>query len=165
MSGLYCVRRPWPGMARTIYGDHEKYLNTYFRQFPGWVAVLAYTEIHVAQVVHSYCNVFQFFCWWCSSSYIQYASKKITPTFGAFFQNVLAVQLAPQSGRLLPKTWKASSKQHWVRTHISFWNVVQELRLCLPSCVGNGKAEQQQKGFHKHESFLKMCTIIWRILE
>ena len=63
-------------MARTIYGDHEKYLNTYFRQFPGWVAILAYTEIHVAQVVHSYCNVFQFFCWWCSSSYIQYASKK-----------------------------------------------------------------------------------------
>ena len=29
------MRRPWPGMARTIYGDHEKFLNTYYRPYPG----------------------------------------------------------------------------------------------------------------------------------
>ena len=35
MSGNLCMRRPWPGMARTIYKDHKKYLNTYFRPYPG----------------------------------------------------------------------------------------------------------------------------------
>ena len=35
MSGHLCVKRPWPGMARTIYGDHEQFLNTYYRPYPG----------------------------------------------------------------------------------------------------------------------------------
>ena len=35
VSGNLCIRKPWPGMARTIYGDHEKFLNTYFRPYPG----------------------------------------------------------------------------------------------------------------------------------
>ena len=34
-----------------------------------------------------------------------------------------------------------------------------ELCLCLPSCVCNGKAEQQQKRFRKCTSFLRMCTL------
>jgi len=34
-----------------------------------------------------------------------------------------------------------------------------ELHLCLPSHVNNGKAEQQQKGFHKRASFLKTRTV------
>jgi len=34
-----------------------------------------------------------------------------------------------------------------------------ELRLCLPSRVNNGKAEQQQKGFRKRVSFLKTRTV------
>ena len=34
-----------------------------------------------------------------------------------------------------------------------------ELRLCLPSRVNNGKAEQQRKGFHKRASFLKTRTV------
>jgi len=34
-----------------------------------------------------------------------------------------------------------------------------ELRLCLPSCVSNRKAELQQKGFRKCTSFLKTRTI------
>jgi acetyl-CoA synthetase len=28
--GALCVRQPWPGLARTIYGDHDRYLQTYF---------------------------------------------------------------------------------------------------------------------------------------
>jgi acetyl-CoA synthetase len=29
VSGVLCVRGAWPGMARTIFGDHERYLKTY----------------------------------------------------------------------------------------------------------------------------------------
>ncbi|HET7675375.1 MAG TPA: acetate--CoA ligase, partial [Gammaproteobacteria bacterium] len=34
-SGLLVVKRPWPGQMRTVYGDHERFLKTYFSQFPG----------------------------------------------------------------------------------------------------------------------------------
>lgn len=29
-EGLLCIATPWPGMARTIFGDHERYEQTYF---------------------------------------------------------------------------------------------------------------------------------------
>ena len=35
VRGNLCIRRPWPGIARTIYGDHERYRETYFSQYPG----------------------------------------------------------------------------------------------------------------------------------
>ena len=35
VSGNLCIRRPWPSMARTIYGDHQKYKDTYFTTYPG----------------------------------------------------------------------------------------------------------------------------------
>ncbi len=34
-DGVLCIRTPWPGMARTIYGDHERFINAYFSQVPG----------------------------------------------------------------------------------------------------------------------------------
>ena len=34
-SGYLCVKSPWPGMARTIWGDHNRYRETYFSRFPG----------------------------------------------------------------------------------------------------------------------------------
>ena len=34
-AGLLCIAHPWPGMARTVYGDHDRYLNVYMRPFPG----------------------------------------------------------------------------------------------------------------------------------
>jgi len=34
-EGLLCIRKPWPGMARTVYGDHERFRDTYFSQAPG----------------------------------------------------------------------------------------------------------------------------------
>ena len=34
-EGNLCINRPWPGMARTIYGDHERYKQTYFSTYPG----------------------------------------------------------------------------------------------------------------------------------
>ncbi|WP_461532655.1 acetate--CoA ligase [Sinomicrobium sp.] len=33
--GNLCIRFPWPGMARTIWGDHRRYKETYFSAFPG----------------------------------------------------------------------------------------------------------------------------------
>jgi acetyl-CoA synthetase len=35
-EGPLCVSRPWPGMARTIFGDHKRYLETYFTAYPGY---------------------------------------------------------------------------------------------------------------------------------
>jgi len=34
-GGLLVVRRPWPAMARTIYGDPERYQKTYWSDVPG----------------------------------------------------------------------------------------------------------------------------------
>ena len=34
-EGNLCIKYPWPSMARTIYGDHQRYINTYFSSFPG----------------------------------------------------------------------------------------------------------------------------------
>jgi acetyl-CoA synthetase len=30
-----CIKKPWPSLARTIYGDKKRYLETYFKPFPG----------------------------------------------------------------------------------------------------------------------------------
>ena len=35
-SGSLCIKTPWPSMARTIYGDHQRYVNTYFSAFKGY---------------------------------------------------------------------------------------------------------------------------------
>jgi acetyl-CoA synthetase len=34
-GGLLIVRKPWPAMARTIYGDAERYQHAYFSDIPG----------------------------------------------------------------------------------------------------------------------------------
>jgi acetyl-CoA synthetase len=34
-GGLLVIRKPWPGMARTIYGDPERYQKTYWSEIPG----------------------------------------------------------------------------------------------------------------------------------
>jgi acetyl-CoA synthetase len=34
-GGLLVVRKPWPSMARTVYGDPERYEKTYFVDVPG----------------------------------------------------------------------------------------------------------------------------------
>ncbi len=35
VSGNLCLRGSWPGQARTIYGDHERFRQTYFTTYPG----------------------------------------------------------------------------------------------------------------------------------
>ncbi len=34
-GGNLCIRRPWPSIMRTVYGDHERFKSVYFSQFPG----------------------------------------------------------------------------------------------------------------------------------
>ncbi|MBS0603548.1 MAG: acetate--CoA ligase [Verrucomicrobia bacterium] len=29
-GGALCIRKPWPGMMRTIWGDHDRFVDTYF---------------------------------------------------------------------------------------------------------------------------------------
>jgi acetyl-CoA synthetase len=35
VSGNLCIDFPWPGMMRTVYGDHPRFVETYFSRFPG----------------------------------------------------------------------------------------------------------------------------------
>ncbi|TVO69851.1 acetate--CoA ligase [Sedimenticola selenatireducens] len=34
-EGALTLVRPWPGMMRSVYGDHERFKSTYFSQYPG----------------------------------------------------------------------------------------------------------------------------------
>ncbi len=34
-SGYLCLRKPWPGMMRTVYGNHELFVKNYWSTFPG----------------------------------------------------------------------------------------------------------------------------------
>ncbi len=34
-GGYLTITQPWPGMMRTVYGDPERFKETYFSQFPG----------------------------------------------------------------------------------------------------------------------------------
>lgn len=36
VSGLLVIKSSWPGQMRTIYGDHDRFLDVYFSQFPGY---------------------------------------------------------------------------------------------------------------------------------
>ena len=35
VEGRLAIKFPWPAMARTIYGDHQRFRDTYFSTFPG----------------------------------------------------------------------------------------------------------------------------------
>ena len=34
-EGMLCLKRSWPGQMRTVYGDHDRFIKTYFSQFDG----------------------------------------------------------------------------------------------------------------------------------
>jgi len=35
-DGMLVITRPWPGQMRTVYGDHQRFRDTYFARFPGF---------------------------------------------------------------------------------------------------------------------------------
>lgn len=40
MTSVVCLlqvfKQPWPGIMRTVYGNHERFETTYFKKFPGY---------------------------------------------------------------------------------------------------------------------------------
>ena len=34
-EGNLCIKQPWPGQMRTVFGDHRRFKDTYFSAFPG----------------------------------------------------------------------------------------------------------------------------------
>ncbi len=34
-EGMLCIKSSWPGQMRTVYGDHQRFIDTYFSQFDG----------------------------------------------------------------------------------------------------------------------------------
>jgi acetyl-CoA synthetase len=35
-EGALVITRPWPGQMRTVFGDHQRFVDTYFKQYPGY---------------------------------------------------------------------------------------------------------------------------------
>jgi acetyl-CoA synthetase len=35
VSGNLCMADSWPGQMRTVYGDHQRFIDTYFKTYPG----------------------------------------------------------------------------------------------------------------------------------
>lgn len=35
-EGNLCLARSWPGQMRTVYGDHQRFIDTYFSTYPGY---------------------------------------------------------------------------------------------------------------------------------
>jgi len=35
-SGNLVITRPWPGQMRSVYGDHQRFFETYFQMYPGY---------------------------------------------------------------------------------------------------------------------------------
>jgi len=35
-EGVLCIRDSWPGQMRTVYGDHDRFVSTYFETFKGY---------------------------------------------------------------------------------------------------------------------------------
>ena len=35
-EGYIAFKQPWPGIMRTVYGDHGRFEGTYFKRFPGY---------------------------------------------------------------------------------------------------------------------------------
>ena len=35
-EGVLCIKDSWPGQMRTVYGDHQRFVSTYFEQYKGY---------------------------------------------------------------------------------------------------------------------------------
>lgn len=36
VEGVLAIKKPWPSMARTVWGDHKRYMDTYLNQYKGY---------------------------------------------------------------------------------------------------------------------------------
>jgi acyl-coenzyme A synthetase/AMP-(fatty) acid ligase len=50
-EGRLCIAQSWPGQMRTVYGDHQRFIDTYFSQFEGNILpVMAVEEMKMATI-------------------------------------------------------------------------------------------------------------------
>ncbi len=35
-EGILVISKPWPSQSRTVYGDHSRFVDTYFKNYPGY---------------------------------------------------------------------------------------------------------------------------------
>ena len=59
-QGVLCIKQPFPSIARTVYGDHDRYLNVYMRPYPGkkLSSILFKTVVRCKLDVSLYCTCF-----------------------------------------------------------------------------------------------------------
>ena len=36
VEGVLCIKQPWPSMARTIWGAHDRFMEVYLKPYPGY---------------------------------------------------------------------------------------------------------------------------------
>jgi acyl-coenzyme A synthetase/AMP-(fatty) acid ligase len=36
VEGVLAFKQPWPSMARTVWGAHKRYMDTYLNEYPGY---------------------------------------------------------------------------------------------------------------------------------
>lgn len=36
VEGVLAIKKPWPSMARTVWGDHKRYMDTYLNHYKGY---------------------------------------------------------------------------------------------------------------------------------
>lgn len=53
-SGALCIAQPWPGMARTIHNDHQRFIETYCQPHPGTVWCVPEKTVSVIVVFLKY---------------------------------------------------------------------------------------------------------------
>lgn len=39
VEGVMAFKRPWPSLARTVYGDHKRYLDVYLNPYKVWCSL------------------------------------------------------------------------------------------------------------------------------
>ncbi len=50
-TGRLCIRRPWPSMARTINGDHKRFIDTYLKPYPGKPLAVSFKDKGLIRLV------------------------------------------------------------------------------------------------------------------
>lgn len=55
-EGYIAFKQPWPGIMRTVYGNHERFEHTYFKR---WVLVLNVLHICLLHpIIHPHLSIF-----------------------------------------------------------------------------------------------------------
>lgn len=66
VEGVLCIKHPWPSIARTVYGDHERFLNVYTKPYPGKYISSRYGCLSLVQIPNaddfSYPDIFLWLC-------------------------------------------------------------------------------------------------------